>query len=308
MTDSTGITLTDHFKQALNQTRSQLQYGPNAMLSATQMGLVPGGGGLGSGGSGVGVYGGGGGGGGLGITPPPPPTYFGTPMDLNTPPTPGFFESYGKWIFILFVILGSIAFWWWWKNRQSQLEKMKNNTQRPLRIPTSSHPMQQYNQQQPQPPPQFVNPMLPVPQHINLPLQQFNPPPPQTHLNSPQNPPSNNPRDIREREQQIGSRGADYNNPNLTSSNLVPISSRLDTSGQGTYQPPLPLPPPQQQPQMQQQQMPPPQMPPPQMPPPQQQQMPPPQQQPQYVPQPTLPLSDIPQAGTTSSDPNLTPL
>jgi hypothetical protein len=211
------ITLTDHFKQALNMTKTQLQNGPSALTSAAQMGVT--------------------------FAPPNnyPQTYGAGVRDisgidgLNYPfqqqQQETFFSKYGKWIFIAVVIAGGLFLWMWWKRRKNSIEESMQQ-QRPLirrQRPPLPPPTQQFNpsQQQHQH------------QHQQQPLS-IRPPPTEYNQQT---------RDIREREHDVGNRGAEYTNPLLAMSPMVPVSTRLsDGSGEGLNSNPQPMPHPQQQP------------------------------------------------------------
>ena len=249
--------LTDHFKQALNMTRSQMQSGPSALASATQMGVGSGGGGggmfgissppqptgvrpamevyggggnggnYGSGGNG-GNYGSGGSGGNGGN--------YGAETGGNG--LMGCFQSYGKWIFLAVVALAGLAFYFWWKKRQTNggksnlsssdvTEDMQVASRRPINRqhpggfdPNRTGMNTGFNPTRFGPvPPSPTQQPPPWAQTQQVPLQppQFQLPPP-TATSPPEN--------VRGNEQQGLVRGAEFSNPNI-SSHMIPMSTRV---------------------------------------------------------------------------------
>lgn len=229
-------TLTEHFKQALNMTRSQMQAGPSALTSATQMGVTSG---LSGGGFG-------------GPSPPPPPLLnvaaatgvrpdmavygsggghgSGTVSNENTGNgLMGYFQSYGKWIFLVVVILAGISFYFWWK-KQQRLKNGKSNFESDLVEDMQVALRRPLNRQHPN----GADSEGGSRNFINAPFNpsRFGPVPPQSSqtqqvLLHPQLPPTSisPPENLRGNEQQGLVRGAEFSNPNI-SSHMIPMSTR----------------------------------------------------------------------------------
>lgn len=263
LSQPTATTLTDHFKQALNMTRTQLQNGPSPLSSASQMGITsdrllptnlytsspPYDSMFGAGNADLGQqqaglhFGAGGGGVGMGG---------GGNVSGGVDAKPGFFSKYGTYIVIGFVLLAvGYALWTWWKKRQlakqnqnqnqSQSTERFNNSSnyshanRPLyasKLPTLHTPPKMLPTSSTSSP--SLSPMGQIPSFMPPDSQTFQ----QEFTQSlPSNDSSFQPltsfppsRDIREREQGIGNRGAEYSNPNIVVSQMVPMSTRVSTS------------------------------------------------------------------------------
>jgi len=219
-------TLTDHFKQALNATRTHLQAGPSALSSAAQMGLR---------------------GGGPNAIPtfPPPglPQYGGTealyranqPLGAGAgtmafgdqPPAPpsglsfaGFWQTYGWWLLLGLVLCAGVAGYFWWrkKSKGGQAEAF-DLMQRPLNRSGIAG-----------------GGMGPVPYYPTRPAAGPLPPPPPS---SPQPPPTltNPPEQLRGAENQGLVRGAEWGQPNIAA-HTIPMSTRVRGS-----EPTPPMPP-----------------------------------------------------------------
>jgi hypothetical protein len=263
MSTSVPPNLTEHFKQALNMTRSQFQSGSTPLNSATQMGVQQ----LNSFGSGSSSGPGSGPGGlnsKLNTTEFIPENFnnhdMGKSISIVQPESNflvDFYNNYNKVILIGFIILiGCYAgYVYWWRpkygygnsnNDNLNVEEMTNgiaNTENTIhRRPhdPNSHKLKRvlnYNPQlQPQNQPQLQS--------------QFQPQL-QSQLQSQPQPLNDN---IRLNEQQMAMRGAEFANPQLVSQ-MMPVSTRLTQSTQQVVSPQQP-PVPQQVPQQVHQQVP----------------------------------------------------
>jgi hypothetical protein len=276
-------TLTDHFKQALSMTRSQLQAGPSALSSASQMGVngvnlnVPGT--MNPMGS-------------VSVPAVQPNAALSTFANLHTRPdivygagqghgqgalpnpsesSSGFvaaIQSYGKWIFLLLIVVAGVGAYFWWKKRQgkdqgSVSEEMQMPGRRPIHrssggmgsgmgggmgggmsIPIVSGGGGGGNAGggggSSVPPP--FNP------------SRFHPGPSQ-HTQSPQPMPEN----LRDNEHRGVSRGAEFSNPSMVS-HMMPMSTRVKPAEQTQNLPPQDIaspPPPRASQSTQQQSLPP---------------------------------------------------
>jgi len=314
-------TLTDHFKQALNMTRNQMQNGPSALSSASQIGLN---------------------------VPHTNPAMMTTNHQIPTQTTNlpllsrpladmpfgarealmnemnahsseesgSFLQKYGKWIFLIVVIIAGIGFWIWWKKRQNgndsnSEENMIVRQRRPLNRPgmggnnnnnNAPPSMAELSGMGPNFAEMYGSRLVHSPQedmnYGGVPHKDnYGVPPTVTQFQSKQS--------MREIENKsIDNRGAELSNPSFISS-MRPINTRLDTSPSASQVSTMP---PQNNPQSMlrpstnpQQQVPqyPPQQQVPQYPPQQQApQYPPQQQAPQYPPQqqaPQYPPQQVPQ-------------
>jgi hypothetical protein len=274
-------TLTDHFKQALSMTRSQLQAGPSALSSASQMGVnglnlnlnVPGA--LNPMGS-------------VSVPAVQPNAALNTFANLQTRPdivygagqghgqgalpnpsesSSGFvgaIQSYGKWIFLLLIVVAGVGAYFWWKKRQSKdqgsvAEEMQMPGRRPIH--RSSGGMGG-----------GMGTGMSIPivsgggggggggenvgggSSVSPPLR-FQPGPSQK-TQSPQPMPEN----LRDNEQRGSARGAEFSNPSMVS-HMMPMSTRVKPTEQTQNLPPQdvanPQPPPPRAPQNTQQPLPP---------------------------------------------------
>jgi hypothetical protein len=243
-------TLTDHFKQALSMTRSQLQSGPSALASASQMGVngINGSGTLNP----------------IGSVPAAvhPNAALNTLANLNTRPdivygagqgqgqgglsnpaehSNGFMEaiqSYGKWILLLIIIVAGVGAYFWWKKRQG---KSKDNVSEEMHVP-GRRPIHRTsggmggglgtgmsitivsggggNNVPPPPPPPSFNP------------SRFQP----SSYQNPQSP-QPMPENLRDNEQQGTARGAEFSNPSMVS-HMMPMSTRVKPTEQTQNLPP----------------------------------------------------------------------
>jgi hypothetical protein len=293
-----GPTLTDHFKQALNMNRAQLQNSPSAISSAAHLGLInPNGNNISNN---------------INTTHKLLPEYvnsnnnmdqiFGSRYQQQDIESVGFLQNYGKWIVMgVVIIILSIAGWIWWKKQNQNQNNINNNEIEKMfsrrNLKRIGEPRMDQSDQQPYP----IQYPLPLPplnnnnNNNNRSAQEEGQG--QLHyatgLPTFQNTLKDQQKSIREKEQDVSMRGAEFSNPNFMSTirPQLPESRRESlypsdaVPRQSLYPPPpqqfqSPQQPPQQQPPQQQFQSPPP------LPPPQQQQ---PQQQ-------------------FQSDPNLTPI
>lgn len=242
-------TLTDHFKQALSMTRSQLQSGPSALSSASQMGVnglnlnVPGA--LNPMGSVSNpsavhpnaalntlanlhnrpdiVYGAG---------------QFGQSGLQNPSESPsgfvGAIQSYGKWILLFIIIMaGVVGAYLWWKKRQGKIQdNIAEDMQMPGRRPIhrSSGGMGGG---------MGTGMSIPIVSGggNNVPPSSFNPS--RFHPSMYQNPQSPHPmpENLRDNEQHGAARGAEFSNPSMVS-HMMPMSTRVKPAEQTQNLPP----------------------------------------------------------------------
>ena len=251
-------TLTDHFKQALSMTRSQLQAGPSALSSASQMGVN-----------------------GLNLNVPGTMNPMGsvsvpaaqsnaalnTLANIHTRPDlaygagqgqgvfqnpsespsgfAGAIQSYGKWILLLLIVVAGVGAYFWWKKRQS---KSQNNITEEMQMP-GRRPIHRSSG--------GMGGGLGT--GMSIPIVSggggggnvgggnvgggsnapptFNPsrfqPGPSQHTQSPQPIPEN----LRENEQRGAARGAEFSNPSMVS-HMMPMSTRVKPAEQTQNLPP----------------------------------------------------------------------
>jgi len=221
--NSTVPTLTDHFKQALSMTRAQLQSGPSPLTSASQMGVgnspfvnpVNNG---------------------LTVNVPLPPAQevgvFGSPTTSEPSAGNGTFTdilmTYGKWVLLALIVAGAIGAYFWWKKRKAVeedvVEGITTNDQSPQRF---TRPIQRFNNN-----------------HNNAsPLRLTTTLPPSSIATSPL-PPTNNhsPENLRDNEQHSSLRGAEFSNPSMMTTHMIPMSTRVKPQEPTQEMPPTDLP------------------------------------------------------------------
>lgn len=235
-------TLTDHFKQALSMTRSQLQAGPSPLTSASQMGV----------GSSPFVN---------PITNAPFATNVPLPATQDavygSPALPGdaaeysggggiseLLFSYGKWILLALLIAGAVGAYFWWKKRKipssdDLVEELTNNLNDLHPQRSIQRPIHRLNNQNTNPSALVNHPFGPSRFSANPPTSPLPP-----ILNQPQTIPEN----LRDNEQRTSVRGAEFSNPSIMSQ-MVPMSTRLKPPEPTQSMPPTDLP---RQPQLQQ--------------------------------------------------------